>query len=388
MAVATGSMEQGGYFVALDGMRGLFFLCILTLHVLEVWNHLPLPPQLRIPRMLIHWSWMAVDMFFVLSGFLITGLLMRMRGVRYAIRTFYFRRALRIFPPYYLLLAAVFTWMVVEAGTLAPALEPARLSYWVYLQNLFIAMQGWDSFRPLSHLWSLAVEEQFYLLWPLLVLMLPMRQLRWILIGMLVLATLLRAYMVATGDSYLPVYVLLFTRLDDLAAGSLLALAAATPAGRATLARWSPWAVVVGFAVAFAIAVLRGKYWLADPVVQVFGYSANIVIGAGLIAMMAFRERSFGLRVLFSSPALVWLGIRSYAAYLFHWPIAIALQRWIEPLQPDLFVATLLTWGLTIVVTLLLAELSWRYWETPWRAWRKWYQPGKPRLAAEQPAKI
>jgi peptidoglycan/LPS O-acetylase OafA/YrhL len=377
MGAAAGSAPQGRYYIALDGARGIFFLCILSLHALEVWNHLPLPSALTLPYVALQWSWMAVDMFFILSGFLITGILLQMRGVRYATRTFYFRRALRIFPPYYLVLALLAVWMVWEAGSIAAITQKSHLSFWVYLQNFYIARNGWGDFRPVTHLWSLAVEEQFYLLWPLLVLMLPIRRLWWILIGLFFLAILLRVVMVLNGASSLAIYVLLFTRLDDLAAGSLLALMASSAAGRETLLRWAPYLMAVGLAGVATIWAVRGQYWLRDPVVQMFGYTSNILFGVGGLALLAFRDPGRLVRAVFINPLVLWLGARSYAAYLLHFPIAIGIQRMLEANGVEPLNGILTTWVATAVLTMILAELSWRYWEKPWLSLRKLYQPGK-----------
>ena len=389
MGSATGPAPQGRYYIALDGARGIFFLCILSLHALEVWNHLPLPSALRLPYAALQWSWMAVDMFFVLSGFLITGILLQMRGVRYATRTFYFRRALRIFPPYYLVLALLAVWFVWEAGTVAAVVDKSHVSYWVYLQNLHIARNGWGDFRPVTHLWSLAVEEQFYLLWPLLVLMLPIRRLWWILTGMFFMAILLRVGMVLNGESPIAVYVLLFTRLDDLAAGSLLALMANSAAGREMLARWAPHLMVAGLAGVATIWALRGQYWLMDPIVQMFGYTANIVFGAGLLSLLAFRDHNRLVRGVFINPLVLWLGARSYAGYLFHFPIAIGVQRLLEAKGVDALPGILVTWVATAVLTMVVAELSGRYGEKPWLSLRRLYRPGQktpPARAATEDA--
>lgn len=377
MGTAPGPAPQGRYYIALDGARGIFFLCILSLHVLEVWNHLPLPSVLGLAYAGLQWSWMAVDMFFILSGFLITGILLQMRGIRYATRTFYFRRSLRIFPPYYLVLALLAVWWVWEAGSIRAMTEKSHLSFWVYLQNFYVARNGWGDFRPVTHLWSLAVEEQFYLLWPLLVLMLPVRRLWWILIGLFFLAILLRVTMVLTGFSGVAIYVLLFTRLDDLAAGSLLALIASSAAGREMLARWAYRLMLAGLAGVAVIWAVRGKYWLLDPVVQMFGYTANIVFGAGLLSLLAFRDNGWIVRALFVNPVVRWLGARSYAAYLLHFPIAIGVQRLLEARGSEPFDGILTTWVITAVLTMVLAELSWRYWEKPWLSLRHRYQPGK-----------
>lgn len=183
--------------------------------------------------------------------------------------------------------------------------------------------------------------------------------------------------MVLTGFSGVAIYVLLFTRLDDLAAGSLLALIASSAAGREVLARWAYRLMLAGLAGVAVIWAVRGKYWLLDPVVQMFGYTANIVFGAGLLSLLAFRDNGWIVRALFVNPVVRWLGARSYAAYLLHFPIAIGVQRLLEARGSEPFDGILTTWVITAVLTMVLAELSWRYWEKPWLSLRHRYQPGK-----------
>jgi len=152
----------------------------------------------------------GVDLFFVLSGFLISTILLKAQHSRWhEVRNFYVRRVLRIFPLYFgYLIGASF----LGAGV--------SWWFWVYLQNFPMAFNATDLVGP-NHFWSLAVEEQFYLVWPFLILFWPRRWLTQAMWGTIVLSTLLRVVVVHTDVS--PFY-LTFTRLDGLAAGGLLAL--------------------------------------------------------------------------------------------------------------------------------------------------------------------
>lgn len=368
-----------GYFASLDGMRGFAFLGIVSAHVFQLWDGVEIAWQLKLPNLLVRCFWTGIDGFFVLSGFLITGILLRARSKPHALKIFYFRRSLRIFPPYYVLLLVLAVWMAVKAGDWAVPLEPAHLSYWVYMQNLFISVQGWDSFRPLSHLWSLAVEEQFYLLWPFLVLMLPLQRLRGVLVAMLLLAPLLRLLLITQGSGYTPVYVLLFTRLDALAGGALLAMTVARDGGAEWLGRRSLWMIAVAFLLILAMFVARGGYRLDDPFVQVVGYSVNILGWAGVLGFLAFAPRTFGLRAFFAWEPFRWLGNRSYGGYLYHWPIAILVHQWLLPMGLTPVWSIVNTMLVTTAATLLVSELSWRLVEGPCLAMRHLYQPGAPK---------
>src|SRR5690606_1738675 len=148
-------------------------------------------------------------------------------------------------PPYYLVLAGLFCLLLFTEG-LDAVLRSERLSYWTYSHNFFVAIQSWDDFRSLAHLWSLAVEEQFYLFWPLVILLLPLRHLRWITACLVVMPLLLRAAMLMAGSYYIAVYVLIFARMDALAVGALIALLAVTAEGRDMLARLAPKLLVMG----------------------------------------------------------------------------------------------------------------------------------------------
>ncbi|GAB3337483.1 acyltransferase family protein [Marilutibacter aestuarii] len=377
--------DAGLYFPSLDGFRGFAFMGIVAAHVFQLWEGVEIPWQLKLPNLLVHCAWAGIDAFFVLSGFLITGILLRLRGRERALRLFYFRRTLRIFPPYYALLLVLFAWLAWSAGDWRAPFEPARLSYWVYLHNFAISAQGWDAFRPLSHLWSLAIEEQFYLLWPLLVLMLPIGRLRWVLFGFLLFAPLLRLAMTLQGSSYVPVYVLLFTRLDALAGGALTALMAATPEGRARLGRWGPRMVAASLVVILAFYLLRHGYLLDDPLVQVVGYSVNIVGAVGVLTSLAFAPRTLGLRGFFAWSPFRWLGNRSYGGYLYHWPIAIVVHQWLLPLGMTPLWSLVDTMLLTTALTLLAAETSWRLIERPCLALRHLYPSQAKRVDIAPP---
>jgi peptidoglycan/LPS O-acetylase OafA/YrhL len=284
----------------------------------------------------------GVKTFFVLSGFLITGILLRQReqplGV--ALRRFYLRRALRIFPVYYFLL-------LVLALADVPGVRRDIGWHLLYLSNWLMAARGtWAT--AVGHLWSLSVEEQFYLVWPLLVLATPARHLLRVLwtvvavgVGSRIVLPLLTAN-VATLST--PTVV----SLDALAIGALLAWYGTGP--------WARRVAWIGVGL-IGLCQLLGVVGRGFKVVQLLD-----PIGIALVAAWAVDGcvRGFGgwWGRLLSARAMRWIGTVSYGVYLFHFPVVWALQSagWAHGFP--LFAGTLMA-------TLSLAALSWRYLERP-----------------------
>lgn len=196
---------------ALDGIRGIAILLVMTIHYFND----PQPGLDNLVHKVTDGGWMGVDLFFVLSGFLITGILLDANGGAHYFISFYGRRALRIFPLYYLYL--VLLWAVFGIATTWP--------YWTYLLNIQIAINGqWPAIPYVAHLWSLAIEEQFYLLWPLVVLLCSRRTLMRLCLAIVALSPMLRAWVLHAGVASRAVSVLTPTRVEGLLAGALLAV--------------------------------------------------------------------------------------------------------------------------------------------------------------------
>ena len=236
-SVQTTSAPPPSHWPALDGLRGTAILAVLVCHYASL---LPRTPAVG----LLEIGWAGVDLFFVLSGFLITGILLDARGTPNYFRNFYARRALRIFPLYYGFL--VVTLLVSLVVRLAPGashegirhLWAAQPSLWTYTVNYWIPTQtGWNPWSEMViPLWSLSVEEQFYLVWPLVVCRLSERGLVRLCVGIVAGALLLRLSLTAAGVDWSWLYFVTPARADSLAAGALLALLAA-PSGRIRPAR-------------------------------------------------------------------------------------------------------------------------------------------------------
>lgn len=288
--------SQRRYYPALDGARGLAALLVLLFHAGQA--GLPLPS-------IVAFGQSGVDLFFVLSGFLITSILLAARQRDWhEVRTFYGRRSLRIFPLYYLCLVLC-----------SHFLYPCSWPYWVYLQNIWTST-GRTISGPV-HLWSLAVEEQFYLVWPFVVLFIPRRFLLTILSGSILFSFALRFWL---ASNHHDVYSLTVTRLDALSAGGVLA----TLHSKGRLERWRTLlgglAVTSGILVALAGWGFRGSgdvLFLATKFLLLAG------LYSGLVGWLICAPQSWGSR-LFSVRPLRYVGRISYGLYVWH-PFVLGL---------------------------------------------------------------
>jgi peptidoglycan/LPS O-acetylase OafA/YrhL len=261
----------------------------------------------------------GVDLFFVLSGFLITGVLLDAKagGGPHYFRNFYVRRALRILPVYYGLIA-FFAFVVPLLHPTSPSTAEflhAEWWFWLHLVNFMpIFAPTFHDTYWLGHVWSLSLEEQFYLVWPIVVLRLSERGLLRVCAGCAVVALGLRVALAAAHVSDWVIYYMPFTRMDTLVAGAALAVVARRPGGLAGLApaarRWGPVAAVV-FAALF---ITQEGFARWDGMFRTVGYSAAVVTCSAVMVMAIDGPLGRPL----SSPVLRWFGRYSYGMYVFH----------------------------------------------------------------------
>jgi len=309
-------------------------------------------------------GFVGVDVFFVLSGFLITGLLLKEgeRTGRVSIAGFYARRARRILPAATLVLLAVLAWAAwQEPVTRLESIRSDTLWSAVFLANFHFAAIGTDYFAageesPLQHYWSLAVEEQFYLVWPLLVLaLLLLRARRRVLFGALagLTAASLAWSIWLTHSSPIEAYFSSPARAHELGVGALLAMA--TPYLSGLTDRVRDLLVVLGLAMV-AVATLTFDETTAFPsynaLLPVLGTAALVAAGCGREARLS--------RLLGRQP-LRYLGDLSFSIYLWHWPVLILGARHV-----DGWVGT----SALLAITLVLSSLSYHFVEQPFQTGR------------------
>jgi peptidoglycan/LPS O-acetylase OafA/YrhL len=311
--------DSGGRKLAgLDGLRGVAILLVMLFHR-------GLRP-----------GWMGVQLFFVLSGFLITGLLVegRREAVGRYLVTFYGRRALRIFPLYFAYLLALLA--LARVGLELPGLREGLPYAATYTYNLLDAAGATPSI-VMNHLWSLSVEEQFYLLWPLVVFFLPRRPLVAVLASAVVLGPLVRlaewfafrshGYTAqAAGDA---IYVLLPSQIDAFAWGALVQLLRPRVAGWAAGAGWALVLAAGGLVIVFAGSAPESLGYYAGMARGggfVWGYSLINAAGAATVAWLALG----GDGVVFGSRPLRYIGRISYGLYMLHFPLNAVIE-WAVP---------------------------------------------------------
>lgn len=350
----------GRHVAALDGIRGAAILMVLAHHLASSLKH-----EFRIDGTLldvVSLGWAGVDLFFVLSGFLITGILHDSKGGGCYFRNFYMRRALRIFPLYFgaLLTLALLRAAWPEAGLYGSA-NP--LWMWAYLSNIVIAVQGFGAFGIADHFWSLAIEEQFYLAWPFAVYLLDRRRLMMLALAMCLGAPLLRAAALLLGAGEAFVYVLTPLRVDPLAAGAFVALAMRGPGGIEALAGPARRTAVLALAgLLLIVAGSEGERHGAP--MQVLGhFLLAVLFAAGLVVAL-----TSSLQRLLARPVMCWFGKYSYGLYVWHpmlWIIvfhsepARALRGGSGPAE------LLLSVAVALAGTLALTLLSWHLLERP-----------------------
>jgi peptidoglycan/LPS O-acetylase OafA/YrhL len=358
-------LQGGSRDDALDGLRGIAVALI-------VWHHLyaPFLPPVRdswlgVLRAATNLAWCGVDLFFVLSGFFIGGILIDHRGSPRLARVFYLRRSLRILPLYYLTLVTLFALIAIGAPHGYRSF-PAEI-YLLFLTNFALASSpGWD-WIPLSVLWSLAVEEQFYLSAPWVARAISAHLLP-LFLGFLVVGALLaRIVAIRFFDAReLAVHVLMPFRMDCLALGFLVAWGMRTPRAEPVFGHLGRWWKTYG---AFALLVLAGLSLLRPSEGSVMlAYGGYTLLGTAFATVVAIiaRVRPPALTRWLTSRALICLGRYSYFIYLWHAIIGLYVIRFLA--GDNMVLDTPAEFAAVVagtVATFAAAALSWRWFEAP-----------------------
>ena len=333
-----------GYSPALDGLRGLMTIGIIVAHV-----RYPLVPG----------SILYMDMFFVMSGYFITSLLLRdieRHGtIRYA--QFYRRRFARLLPPFAAMLTVYLLYRFFFFGPFSAAFLDASLAF-TYVANWWRAF-GWQGVSYMGHTWSLSVEEQFYLLWPItLILLFRWLGVSWRLVGAIVALALAiwvwRAYLTSTGVPFWRLYNGTDTRADAFVAGCALAVffKLAPPGRFPRFEQFLPklaWPVLV-----FCLFTTFFFVQFQNPLYYYYGIFLCGIIPGSVLLILILRSSGTIVHRILERPEPVFLGRIFYGMYLWHFPILMIMN--------DQFgVPNLLRFLIGFPLTVLMATLSYAF---------------------------
>lgn len=363
---------QSGRIPELDGVRGVAILLVLVHHFAGLPFQAAPGLAAACAGRALGMTWSGVDLFFVLSGFLIGGILIDQKGARGFFKAFYLRRACRIFPLYTLWLLFFAALLALQArhpgSDLIGRLAGGDLPFWsyaLYIQNILMAGAGSFGSRFMSHTWSLAVEEQFYLVLPFVVWLLPSRRLAGALVCGVVAAPVLRTVcLVLYPEGGLHGYVLMPCRADSLLLGVLGAWAVRDSGARAWLAREHQrlqrafWVLLAGAA---GLAAFSPSY--KTPLMMSWGYSWLAVTYLLFILLAVAPPRGLAKGVA-GLACMQWLGTVAYGVYIYHQAVNYAVHGLLFGQKPRLMtweqaLATLASLGLTLAI----AAASWRWFE-------------------------
>lgn len=364
---------------ALDGIRGLAIALVLLHNVGTI--HAGGGVLGSLLSRFASIGWVGVTLFFVLSGFLITrGLLQLGDSPRY-FQTFFARRALRIFPLYYLTLT--FFFLVLPALNAAPKPIqddlPNQIWYWLYLTNWtqYAGLGG----MALPHFWSLAVEEQFYLIWPLLLWRRSPEQVLRISAGVIIIAMLSRIGMIAFDAPRMEIYTFTVCRMDALAMGAVAAVwLHDRRLAPARVFESKPMLLAAAGALLLGRVIPKG-YGMVDATGQIIGYALfGIAFTALLLAAVAAEKEPVQRWVRsLQWGALRSLGKYSYAIYVFHAPlhamVGIPLLKhigWSERLTTSQTISYLVVFTFSVYV---LALVSYHAFEVHFLRLKEFFEP-------------
>jgi peptidoglycan/LPS O-acetylase OafA/YrhL len=365
-----------------DGVRGLAILMVVLHHYGNI--HPGIGGVAGVIGSVTSILWTGVDLFFVLSGFLLGGILMRYRDSENYFKTFYVRRVCRILPLYFLWMALFFIVPLFASqnppGWFASIFQQniPHFPNWVYLlflQNIFVAKTGYALASWLGPTWSLAIEEQFYLVIPFIIWFVPRRRLLAVMIAMIALVPVFRVYLFLFHSSIFT-YVLLPCRADSLLLGVLCAYVLRDERMRARMEQHRNWiraafvVLAVGMVGLIIFSHLRGASTLYTFEMATIGFSWIALFCAGLILLVATSRAGVVAR-LTRLPLLRHFGLIAYGMFLFNLPVYTLVQGLLSgKTLPDIgnfrdVIAALLAF----FITWILAALSWNYFEKPIVRW-------------------
>jgi len=326
-------------------------------------------------------GWCGVDIFFALSGFLITSILLDTKSKKNYFTSFYYKRILRIFPLYYLYLLFIFLIFFPAlhhrvSGQDLSKLESAQHSqvwFWLYISNIKQFILGKNFGAGVGHLWSLAIEEQFYLIWPCLVFFCSLKNLKRLSIVLIVFSLVLRIIFYYGHIDPQSIYTFTFSRFDALLYGAYVAILIKD--GYVFNQKNAHRLLLLLLAVCGPLFIFFGPRYESTPIMYTIGYSIVGLTTGTLIAILQSQESSF-INKIFKRKWLIFFGKYSYALYLFHVLIRQAIYRIFS--QPKLFFGLQIFWDIFVLVIVIACSTAAAL--ISWHCYEKWFLKLKGRF--------
>jgi peptidoglycan/LPS O-acetylase OafA/YrhL len=402
---------------SIEGLRALAIILVFFNHAnafIPVVNRATLSVKLYVSQ-----GWIGVDLFFVISGFLITGILIDTREAKNYFSGFYARRILRIFPLYYtvltgvIVLGQVLVYLHVPRGDVFASLTPLpsdRWTFYCFLTNwIGLWKAQWDaSFGSiLAHFWSLAVEEQFYFFWPLVVWLVRPRWVPWIAGVLATFSFVIRLFFVlhiGVDNFVAPVAVKVqlatICRLDGLFVGAICAYLYRNQELMKRIRPWLKWIGAIGAGSYFvvysamlffpekAVQIIYGASKIphdigeASRLYMVAGGYSLMALGFGAIVLLAAQSDGSGtlMQRFLGSRVLAPVGKYSYGIYVFHVPLlglinVFLVPRVVIPSATDYVISSFAVLFLFAVVSFIIPALSYEFFEKPILMKKRYFEP-------------
>jgi peptidoglycan/LPS O-acetylase OafA/YrhL len=365
-------IKTKGHIPVLDGLRGLAIIPVLIYHFSNLYK-----PDLSSVDIYIYKimkaGWIGVDLFFVLSGFLITGILYDTKESKNYFTTFYYRRLLRIFPLYYaalIFLFIVIPWVYPSMAIIYNKTIDNQKWFWLYVSNWYFASQGGIGDTPGGYFWSLAVEEQFYLIWPLLIYFVDKKNIIYCTVFVFILSAATRIILLINGFSAASLYCMTNTHMEGLALGAFLAVFIRQDIVDITEYHINIIKIFAALLLACMIsfAVIRGGFVFWDELVSYMPMTLLAVLFGCLLLIVIYEKENTYIYNIFNNNIIKSFGKFSYALYIIHVP----LGRFIKIIGGDILrkcsggsiiAERFIFIIISTIASYLLAYMSWHLFE-------------------------
>jgi len=353
----------GQYYPELNGLRALAVIAVIIVHcngrsgaeAITYINHCY--------SNIMSTGWIGVDLFFVLSGFLITGILLDTCKEKGYFKNFFIRRAVRILPLYYLTLLLFFPFMLL-IGNL-DTFSPHYLMYIFHLGNWNVLFEL-EQPKELVHLWSLAVEEQFYIFWPILMLIFVRRRLSIPLCLFVIITSIIVRIALVLNDLNYPAYEITIARLDGLASGALLAILMKEKRDDLLNLKNTNKLFIMGMATIITLFHINGNFFGRSSLIVTLGIASLPMVFIPLILWTFLLDKTHPYRRFLASKPLIFIGKISYGMYVYHMFIILGLAELVI-IPQDVFgyhITQLLFFLLSLFSTIIIAWISYTFFES------------------------